>query len=174
MTWTTPPTKAVGDVLFAADVNALAQDVTFLNAPPVSSWYANAATTVPPASMTPIKFNTLIVDQDPTGTAIYNPSTGIFTIRTPGVYDLDGQITFLASNTSGIRQGTWLLNGTQISQSIKPGSATAKLSVPCVSPQRRLAVGDQLYIGAFQTSGGSTSIDNQTQGTYGELRYVSA
>lgn len=176
MGWSAPTVKAVGDVVYAADINGISADLTFLAAPPLSSAYSSSASLTTTSGTTLIvKFNVPIIDQDPTGNQIYVPSTGTWTVQTDGIYEGDGQVTFLASSSaSGVRQGAWYVNGVQECQSIRPGSTTAKVSVPAVLPKMRLSAGDYLYIGAYQTSGSNLNLDNQTQGTFGELRYVSA
>jgi hypothetical protein len=174
VSWVTPPVKAVGDVLYAADVNTLSGDLTLLATPPMASAYKTATQSIANVTGTNLVLDTVLMDQDPTGSAIYNSGTGVFTIRTAGAYSAEGQVQWQANGSStGTAQAAIRKNGTaNVVQSVADGQNIVESS-PVVMEAQRFVVGDTLQLRCFQDSGAARTVDNQTQGTFMVLRFES-
>jgi hypothetical protein len=171
MTWVSPPTKAVGDVLYAADINTISDDLTLLAHPPLCAVYKSTTQSIANATGTNLIPNVIQVDQDPTGTAIYSSGTGRMTIRTAGLYSAEGQVQYQNNaSTTGTVQAGIQKNGADIVVSIADGQAITE-SVPVVMETQRFVVGDWLALRAFQDTGAARTQDNQAQGTFLVLRF---
>jgi hypothetical protein len=175
MSWVTPPVKAVGDVLYAADVNIISNDLALLSLPPLAAAFKQNTQTLATGTGANLVLDLVVVDQDPTGTSIYNNTTGLFTIRTAGLYSAEGQVQYQANGTStntcqaAIRKN----NTANVVQSVADTQNIPE-SVPVMMPTQRFVVNDTLNLRAFQDSGSNRIIDNQTEGTFMVLRYEGA
>jgi hypothetical protein len=171
MTWVTPPTKAVGDVLYAADINTISDDLTMLAHPPLCAVYKSTTQSIANSTGTNLIPNVILVDQDPTGTAIYSAATGRMTIRTAGLYSAEGQVQYQSNGSgSGTAQSGIQKNGADIVVSAAAGQPVTQ-GVSVLLETQRLVVGDFLQVRAFQDSGSARTQDNQAQGTFFALRF---
>jgi hypothetical protein len=167
VTWVAPPVKAVGDTLYASDVNTLSGDVSFLSKPPLASAFLTTNPSIANNTSTVVKCDTRLVGTN----VIYSPSTGLYTIKTAGVYQPHGQLLW-ASNASGQRQTQWLKNGTVYAVSITNG-VSGLLTHEAKSPPVRLAANDTIQLNALQTSGGGLALNGTNQDTFSCIRWVS-
>lgn len=160
MAWTTPKTWAVNDVLTAADMNTYVRDnMNVVGVPPL----ARATMTAGPPTIANNAWTTLVLptrdlDQDPTGSLIYDTASGIFTCRTAGVYQAVAEVRWAANATGGRGLG-WSYNAASPPtwSDTQAGNATGT-SQGCTSPLVRLAVNDTLRVLAFQSSGAGLAL----------------
>lgn len=178
MAWTAPKTWAVNDVLTAADMNTYVRDnMAIVGVPPLSRVTQTAGPQSPANNTwTTIIFPTRDLDQDPTSALIYDTATGIFTIRTAGVYACVAEIRW-AANATGARGCAWNLNAaaTPQWQDIQAGN-TLGTSQCCTAPLVRCNVGDTLRVQALQTSGAALALQVSASpiSTWAQIERVSA
>lgn len=96
-------------------------------------------------------------------------NTSRFTIPSgyAGKYLISANLTF-ASNSTGTRDMIWYLNGVSTGQFLYGANAGSRPTTISGSTVLNLAVGDYIYIAAYQTSGGSLNLN------YGSDAYQTA
>jgi hypothetical protein len=118
MAWTAPPVAAVGDVFGQRFWDPLSRQLAVLGLRPMSSVVASPTTTslVNNNGNENINFDTVKVDQDPTGMPIFDPSRKLFVCRTAGWYLGRMQVQWVGDAQGGTLQHGWEKNGVQIMQ----------------------------------------------------------
>lgn len=120
--------------------------------------YNNAAVSIPDATRTAITFNSERVDVGGMHSTVSNTSRITIPSGADGWYSIGGCIEFASVNTTGIREGDILLNGsTLIAIQQVPGFVQVQQCNP--SCYYQLVAGDYVELTAFQSSGGALNVD---------------
>lgn len=182
----TMPTFTDGVVVHAVDLTKLPTGINSLNtlltgavAPkvivPTATARINVGHPIANATDTVITFDVAGVNNE----AIWVAGQQAFTIVTAGVYIAWAQGSYVA-NATGIRTAHILLNGTSVaSNSVARGaiaapSGTDLATFSLKTAPMSLAVGATLYFSAWQSSGGSLSLDQTLSGTHMSVMRVGA
>jgi len=114
-------------------------------------------TTLANGSTTTVPLNSVLEDSD----GGYNPTTGVYTVKTPGLWLVTSQMSF-AGNTTGVRLATLLAGGAppspmvglspEIAASI---DANGRVAATLLT---RLAVNDTFALQGFQNSGAALGL----------------
>jgi hypothetical protein len=167
----TIPTASILNTL-ATGINNLGTLLTGIAATrqfiPSSSAYINTTHAIPTSADTIVSFDTTTINDD----YLWIPSVGHPVVNTAGNYICWAQVNF-DYNATGIRAAHLLLNGTSVaSNSIAAGSGNPANVVGnigtaflCISPPVALAVGANVYLSVFQSSGGPLNLIPNESGT---------
>ena len=156
MSWTSPKTWSVGDLLTSSDMNTYVRDNTsFLSQPPRGRIYASSAQSIP--NLTPTQIS-------PTATDFANGITaasGSLTIVTAGTYLVNAIITFGGTVGSDSFFAAYIYkNGTAVRQG-STGVPTGGHGAATVADLvHGLVAGDVLTFWTSQITGGAYSIDS--------------
>lgn len=149
-TWT------VGQLVTAALMNSNIQALgNFVLAPPLASTYGSLGQSIPNNTLTPVLFDTNVLDSDSGHSTTTNTSR--YVCQVVGTYLIFGALAF-ASNATGARNATAAKNGTVVSyiQGQIPANAATTTTTPYIGILP-LAAGDYVEVWALQSSGGSLS-----------------
>jgi hypothetical protein len=156
MAWTSPKTWAVGNVLTASEMNTYVRDNTaFLNAPPSTRVYNNAAISVNNTTNTTLTFNTERWDTDTMHNTVTNTSR--LTATTAGLYHIYANISW-ASNATGYRVMTIVLNGATTIANVDQRAVDGAITTHVVSTEYSLAATDYVEVVVYQNSGGALNV----------------
>jgi hypothetical protein len=169
MAWTEPPTFSAGTELAAADLDLLGDDLNYLKAQTDLARFTGVLVdrngvgqTITTATPTLVSFTRETGDTDGyiavTSTTITVPSAAI----PPGFTTVIMDVRFFASwasNTTGIRRATLLVDGSD-NVSSNYSAATANTTDHIVSWFVFAAAGTEFELEVEQTSGGNLSLTN--------------
>lgn len=155
MAWTSPSTRATGDLITASIWNAdIVNNLTALAAG--ARVYHNAAQSIANSTPTVLAFNSERYDTDTIHDTVTSNSR--LTCKTAGKYLIAASVEF-AGNATGYREVALLLNGaTVIANQTVPSGLAGALSV-AVAAEYALAVNDYVEARVFQTSGGPLNVN---------------
>jgi hypothetical protein len=163
-------TFAVGEIVTAANLNnntSTALDF-LLSGRPIAKLRRGAAQTIPTSNTTSISFDTVITDRD----GGYNSSSPtIWTCHTAGWYSASHGVPWVTS-TSAALASVLQVNGSSVSAS-SIGYYSSRTSIPSASDVVYLNVGDQVSLGAYQTSGGDLATSTNYNGAWLTLLWES-
>jgi hypothetical protein len=161
MTYTTPPTFAATDILAAADLNILGDDIVYLkgqtDALAASAVKLNrtSAQSIPDSTWTAVVWNNQLGDLGgwwSSGTNIVMPSD--FPAGVSAYFVDIPMVAVFATNTTGNRGVRLLLNGSVVEQYsvFPPDIAAVNSSI------FEVAEGDVITMEVFQSSGGALNL----------------
>jgi hypothetical protein len=172
-----------GAVLTAANLNSLRDVLNFWAGPPQCYAYLSSATTTTTSVWLVVGLQSEMFDvvqsgDSPSHDNATNSSRIYF--RTPGKYEVSGQITF-AANSTGTRQAQLKLNaggveasGTQLFFTVQGAVAGGvQTSVPIIPFAVTASAGDYIEVFAMQTSGGNLDLTGTAGRTFLRTRLVS-
>lgn len=162
-----------------SQMNQFRDAINFVLNPPIAELKQatlQAVATFPATAA--ITFDAEDVDDDVDGVGGHSTSsnTSRYTARYPGWYQIAGHVSW-AGNATGRRWSFVRVNGTDV-----PGSQTAlaatsadDISVPAVTKQVYLAIGDYVELFAMQSSGGNlnTYVGSDEAYSHMSVRWVS-
>lgn len=178
-----PPTFSPGESAgVAAKLNQLRDSINFWASPPRCYAHQNAVTSIPTSSSyTVIPLQTELYDVVQSGDSpmhdnATNNSRVVF--RTPGTYEVSGQLTF-ASSTGGRRAADVRLNaagvsggGTRIGFSTQGPLSGNATSVPIPVFEVTVVAGDYIELFASQDSGGAVNTVASQVDTFLRVRLI--
>lgn len=158
----TIPTFVAGSVLTAAQLNQLKTVSDFWAAPPRCQAVDAAGPTLTTGVTATVALGAENFDVVQTGDTgmhdLVTTNSRVFA-RTAGKYRVTGYLSF-ASNATGTRQGTLVLNGvTNLVADARPASPSTSTNMTIGPKTVTLAVGDFIELTAFQTSGGNLALN---------------
>lgn len=158
MAYTTPRSWVAGDVLTAAQLNVDVRDnVSFLANPPACRVYHNAAQSYAnTATAVASAFNTERYDTDTMHDNVTNNSR--ITIKTAGLFLVEGTGAFAINATGGRFIGVKLNGTTFLAAAVHPGNASLGGHMT-VSTIYKFAVNDYIELTFAQNSGGALNLD---------------
>lgn len=164
----TIPTFVAGSVLTASQLNQIKTVSDFWAAPPRCQAFDSAGATTLTTGVTatvPLggeNFDVVMVGD--TGMHDLVTTNSRVVARTAGKYRVTGYLSF-ASNATGTRQGTLLLNGvTNLVATSVPASPSTSTNITIGPKTVTMAVGDYVELTAFQTSGGNLGLNGGNPG----------
>jgi len=159
---TVPPvahTWSAGDDATSTNLQTLTDVINFLRGgtptarPTLRALLTSAGTTALANGATAaIPLNAVLEDSD----GAYNPASGVYTVKTPGLWLVTGQVAF-AGNTTGVRQAFIVAGGTaspivglatELAASV---DANGRCNATLLT---RFAANDTFNLSGFQNSGG--------------------
>lgn len=170
VSWTAPPTFADTNVLSAAQLNCLSDDLNFLKGADRALAYSNASQSISTSSWTHV----LLAAEEYDTNGLHDNSTNNWrlTIATNGLYVITGQIELASvgsgrgilqvrknDNTTNATAGTRLVASTSV-------DGTGQAVDINVSTARYLAAGDYISLHVWQSTGASVNLNPGADSTW--------
>src|SRR5436190_16085494 len=125
---------------------------------PATKVYNSAAQSIPHNVLTAMTFNAELYDTDTLHDLATNPTR--FTVKTPGIYNLNGSVIFSGSTPiAGVRQAAVYVNGVSAWDSeVQVNPSASEWTQITVAATLKLAAGDYVEIILTQTSGAAINL----------------
>lgn len=162
MSWSTPRTWTVGEVLTASNMNTyVSSDLAFLGTPPSLRVVNSAAISIPNNADTAITFDTDTFKTD-AGMHSTSVNTSRMVCTVAGKYLLHGIVAYAASAAGAIAVRLRVNGTTVVGTHDRAGSTVAQTIQ--VTTVYQLAVSDYVEVIAYQNSGGAINANTSTPG----------
>lgn len=159
----TVPTFQAGQILTAAQLNALAAFTAWMSNPPRVSTYQATVQSIPSSAYTAVSFDTDSFDSDNMHSVTSNKTRVV--LNTPGMYQIDATVPFTAANVGNAFMAIGYNGAGVYSNPIPGGAVAAPLSSSLavmlnISISWSFHLGDYLEVFVYQSSGSSLSLNN--------------
>lgn len=158
MPWVAPEDFSVGQVLTAASMDDISNNLIYLkDRSPAARWHRTSNQSIANDTVTTVIFPTAQHEHNPDGDWTMDTATGILTINTTGRYQLQAGVAWQA-DTTGHRVTKILVNGTKeiVSEYGNPPSGVGFSASLATIWQATAA--DTVRVDVSQNSGGSLSL----------------
>lgn len=162
MAWTSPTTRATGELITASIWNTdLVNNLNALRGPPQARATHSAAQSIASGAFTALAFDTERFDNDAIHDTVTNNSR--LTCKSAGKYLVGGQVEF-AVNGNGQRFLQIFKNGaTSLGEQGVPNQSATHAARIGVVTLADLAVNDYVELKAFQDSGGNLNVTKSNE-----------
>ena len=156
--WSSPPEWAVGQLVTAADMQLLSDDLNVLRGPPTVHVTHNANQSISDDTDTVLAFNT---ERQKTDTAFHDNTTNNsrIVIQETGWHFISACVEW-ASGGTGYRRASVRLNGTTILW--RNHVAANNTTTNALAFKRYLTAGDYLEVVVRQTNGGALNVQSSS------------
>lgn len=159
-----------GATIKASDIQSLSD---LVNNPPRAKCIRTTALTMVTSTWTACAFDVEEYDSD----GIHAPGSSVFTIVTPGLYQLSGGAGF-AANSTGFRGVRWSFNSSPLNAGqflVASSSSSFEMDLVAQTIEISLVAGDTIQMELFQSSGGNLNSATTSQGQpRAQLRWVAS